>query len=838
MEKETYQIIKSPGIGNKGEPIKIRANFFEVTKIPKMRITHYDITISPEVPPRLNRKVFERFSKDNQDALGGVKPVYDGKFNMFTHKQLPFESKSFEVKLDKGSAPVSKTRPPEIFKIAIKKARDIDMNDLFQFLNAKGKMTNNCKMAINAMDIIISHEVSAKYPTVRNSFYTSHEAASLRGGIEAWQGYYQSARPTRGKMMINIDLSSTAFYEGGPLIQMVARILGLRSPNDLRRGLSDKDHQKVERRIKNLRISDNHRPEYRRKFKILKLSQNSASDTTFDGDNGNKIDVKTYFQNKYKKRLLYPFLPCVVVRNDNNLPIEVCDVIPEQRYMRKLDKDLTEDMMNFSRQNPNVRANKIHAGLNILNYKNNAYLKQFGMEISNEMTVVNARILPTPTIQYHQSSRENRVRPNGGSWNLRDKKVINGATLSSWSILSFLNSRFLPDQVIRLFVRELIITCKDTGMTITEHEPPICRENPIGDTEGSLKKAWVMARDKARGVKPQLILCILPSNGIDLYAKIKLVSDTIIGVATQCVQSTHTRKPKKQYCANVCLKMNVKLGGENSFLVPEHIQFLADEPTILMGADVTHPSPGDTESPSYAALCGSLNVKASRYAASLRVQRGGTEIITDLENMVKELLKAFYQTCGKKPKKILFYRDGVSESQFMEVLDSELTAIKAACHSLEANYKPSITFVVVQKRHHTRFFPIQGADRTGNCFPGTVVDRDITHPFEFDFYLLSHAGLLGTSRPTHYHVLYDQNGFDANKLQMLSYNLCYVFARCTRAVSLVPPVYYAHLAAFRARLHSPRSTDTESSEASEGGRSAATTFGAVREDLRKVMYFV
>ncbi|MCE8166464.1 MAG: hypothetical protein I3270_02350 [Candidatus Moeniiplasma glomeromycotorum] len=59
--------------------------------------------------------------------------------------------------------------------------------------------------------------------------------------------------------------------------------------------------------------------------------------------------------------------------------------------------------------------------------------------------------------------------------------------------------------------------------------------------------------------------------------------------------------------------------------------------------------------------------------------------------------------------------------------------ITAACHSLEANYKPTITFVVVQKRHHTRFFPIQGADRTGNCFPGTVVDRDITHPFEFDF---------------------------------------------------------------------------------------------------------
>ena len=32
----------------------------------------------------------------------------------------------------------------------------------------------------------------------------------------------------------------------------------------------------------------------------------------------------------------------------------------------------------------------------------------------------------------------------------------------------------------------------------------------------------------------------------------------------------------------------------------------------------------------------------------------------------------------------------------------ELTAIREACIKLEADYKPGITFVVVQKRHHTR----------------------------------------------------------------------------------------------------------------------------------------
>jgi hypothetical protein len=55
----------------------------------------------------------------------------------------------------------------------------------------------------------------------------------------------------------------------------------------------------------------------------------------------------------------------------------------------------------------------------------------------------------------------------------------------------------------------------------------------------------------------------------------------------------------------------------------------------------------------------------------------------------------------------------------------------------------------------SRFFPQNERDgdpKTGNCPAGTVVDRDVGHPTEFDFYLQSHGGLLGTSRPAHYSV--------------------------------------------------------------------------------------
>lgn len=53
----------------------------------------------------------------------------------------------------------------------------------------------------------------------------------------------------------------------------------------------------------------------------------------------------------------------------------------------------------------------------------------------------------------------------------------------------------------------------------------------------------------------------------------------------------------------------------------------------------------------------------------------------------------------------------------------------------------------------SRFFPLpREGDRSGNCSAGTVVDQDVTHPTDHDFYLLSHAGILGTSRPAHYSV--------------------------------------------------------------------------------------
>ena len=101
-------------------------------------------------------------------------------------------------------------------------------------------------------------------------------------------------------------------------------------------------------------------------------------------------------------------------------------------------------------------------------------------------------------------------------------------------------------------------------------------------------------------------------------------------------------------------------------------------------------------------MVGSFDAKATRYATTIRFQTSRMEIISSLKDMVQELLKIFYKETRKKPGRILFYRDGVSEGQFEDVLKYEVDAIRKACTALEVTYKPTITFVVVQKRHHAR----------------------------------------------------------------------------------------------------------------------------------------
>ncbi|KAG9326406.1 hypothetical protein KVV02_008026 [Mortierella alpina] len=852
MSLQITPYVKRPGVGEKGVAMQVRSNYFEITQLPDTIIYHYDVTITPDVPPPVNRRVYEQFQTQYRDSdLGGVRPVYDGRKNIFAPVAFPFESRTFKMLLTEESRA---RRQPNEFTIKVKKAATINLEELHRFLTGRSALTNNCLTAIMSLDVLIRHQPAMLYATIGRAFYTPQGKQLLNGPLEAWRGYYQSVRATAGKMMINVDITASAFYQSGSLLEMAVKILNKRSPDDLRGTAASMNWQKVERQIKGLRITVTHRERTKREFKIFNLTKTAAKDTRFtlssppgaagaggEAQPGGETDIVSYFKSTYNITLSYPMLPCVSAGKNLLLPMELCSVVSGQRYMKKLDERQTADMIKFTTQTPTVRLNTIKNGLQILNYHNNEFMRDFGMKVSAQMATVRARALPVPKIMFSSLARENAITPAEGAWNLKNKKLVRTGTLGSWGVVVFASSHDCPKEQINAFLRELIVTCIELGVKIPNKSPPIIYTNPHGDLESSLKAAWVQTGNAVKS-QPQLLMCMLPNTGTPLYAEIKRITDTILGVCSQCLQLSNTRNPKKQYCANVCLKINVKLGGMNSHLPDAMMPFIISKPTLVLGGDVSHPQPGDTTRPSIAALVGSMDNKAARYAATIRVQTARTETIADLSGMIVDLLKTFYQTCSEKPGRILFYRDGVSEGQFAEVLKTEIAALRAACLRLEDGYKPKITFVVVQKRHHTRFFPLdpRQADKLGNCRPGTVIDTEVVHPFEFDFYLQSHAAILGTARPAHYYVLQDDNRFTPDELQGLTFNLCHLYARCTRSVSVVPPAYYAHIVAARARFHKRGETfsDTTSVSSTSSTTSSEEQYMGVKPELMKVMWFM
>ena len=52
----------------------------------------------------------------------------------------------------------------------------------------------------------------------------------------------------------------------------------------------------------------------------------------------------------------------------------------------------------------------------------------------------------------------------------------------------------------------------------------------------------------------------------------------------------------------------------------------------------------------------------------------------------------------------------------LQVLSHELKAVREACLKLEVGYQPGITFIVVQKRHHTRLFCTKKEDQVGGHY--------------------------------------------------------------------------------------------------------------------------
>ncbi|DBA92483.1 TPA: hypothetical protein ACH3X1_002716 [Trebouxia sp. C0004] len=872
-----------PGYCMAGTTVKIKVNHFEV-KCNLTQAFHYDVVMTrPRKGGEAGPSNIEesRSESRKKSKAGGVPsrplPVtvckqvisklaldekwqgwaFDGRKNIYTAKAFmdTNQEHNFKVIVSEPGG------PEETFLVRVKWAATVDIRSLTQFVasKAEGALPQD---AVQALDVALKNGASNHPDCVTLPraffFYDPDVVKPVGGGAEVWIGYNQSLRPCQSGLTLNMDITAAAFLEGQPMLQLIGSTVGMQNVSG---GLNPGQVRSINKAIRGVQVEVDYQGSgsYKRKYRVREIIAKGPFDLVFKNEQaGSEMNVGDYYQSAYKIKL-NPSLPCLNVGGSGRptyVPAELATVKRGQRKL-KLDERQQAQMIREAAIKPLDRVKRIENCLNVQSkVPTDPTVKTFGMQIKGQMMEIQGQILPAPVLQYGQRTVTTDRRP--GSWEPGRYSVP--GKMPSYAIASFADRRG-TENAMNDFIINLLDECAKVGITdISETIPDIAwHEGGNKTVEDTLTTAVKTGANTFGGLKPALILILLPGNGGPIHGLIKIATDHRLGIPSQCfaaakagIDDRFPPDPRKrqQYCGNLVLKINAKLGGQHSLLAsvggaPKLFPH-ENNPFMIIGADVTHPMGFNRSTPSIASVVGSIDRYATRYAERSRLQGHRVEMIQDFKGMVQELLQEFYRNTKKRPERIIVYRDGVSEGQFDAVVREELPQLAAACLGMgdpNSEYRPPITFVVVQKRHHTRLFPARPneGDRSGNILPGTLIDRDICHPTEFDFYLNSHAGIQGTNRPCHYHVLLDENKFGAQELALMTFRLCYLFCRATRAVSVCPPAYYAHLAAFRQRelcqMTDSSASDTESTMSGTGA-DATVEFATCHKDLGATMYYV
>ncbi|KAF2121980.1 Piwi domain-containing protein [Lophiotrema nucula] len=834
-------------LNNLGKELMVKLNTFNVLSTPTKIVHQYDVAWGAETDAT-KRAVIKKIwqSKAVKSAIGEPQNmwIYDGNKLAWCAKRFERDEIRVVVDLDEeenqrraqeGLQPRRARASGNKHKIFIKWTREVPFTSLQAFLDGHISWDNNCIDMVNFLDHVMRETPSQHYTQIKKSFFQRGEQRfDLGGGIEAFKGVFSSLRPVlndklQKNLAVNVDVANGTFWRAQELPRAILQVFNcqmagfqqmfVNSKRDWRASTLKKDLA----RFKRVGVTDTHNPKAPTQWTIDEFVGLDAEDAKFpDPDHeGQNISVRQYFKTKYNFNCT-PKLPVVrmtkkIRKGPVYLPMECLKIDPNQRYNAKLSDRQTAQMITFAVTRPRERWAAVQAGVGLLNWQNDPYLQHYGIKINPQPATVKARQLPLPTVSFAGTSTLKPTDLTAGRWRIDKLRFIgpNEKAITSWGVCVIGGRGGLQQPQVQAFVDNFIKIYKGHGGKFSPHpqkgEKPYIMQGNLAKGGEMIAELWNATGNHFQS-RPMFLMFMVNDRNIDVYRKIKKSCDCRFGVVSQVLQSKNVEKNQPQYISNVCMKVNAKLGGATSFAksttIPKIAPKSASLPTMIIGADVSHPAPGSMsqEAASFAAITCSADATFTRYWAECNTNGNRVEMVTtdNIDKHLGSMARKWIQRTGRgqPPKRVLYIRDGVSEGQYAAVIEEEVRDMKQVFAKAGCKDVPKFTVVIAGKRHHIRFFPDKGGfDQNGNPVPGTLVETGCTHPFEFDWYLCAHVAIKGTARPIHYQCILNEGEYQAMELQQLIFEHSFQYCRSTTPVSLHPAVYYAHLAADRSRAH-------------------------------------
>ncbi|XP_065176641.1 piwi-like protein 1 [Sycon ciliatum] len=741
----------TPQRGTTGEEIPLCANYIAV-KSTTQGVFQYCVKFDPEVD---NRNMRYGMMNEHKDVIGDTK-AFDGS-TLFLPHELSDKTTVVQSKRQTDSQPVN---------ISITLTRIVPHDECHQLYNIVFRRVMRC---LNLKQVGRSH------------FNPNTPIMVPQHKLEIWPGYVTSIQSYDGGLMLMCDVSHRLLRTDSVLSFM----------SDMYSASSRNFQENFMKQIVGTVVLTRYNNKTHRVDDIA-WDMNPLS--TFKDSSGEEICFLDYYRKHYEIKIEDKEQPLLISRVKRLRPrrhgdapdtsleeeVKIC-LIPELCSMTGLtdqareDFRVMKDIAQHTRITPNQRQVAMKKFVDNINATPEARheLTRWGLALDPTMTQLSGRVLPREKILTHHKTLMVNAEADF-SRDVTREKCITAVNLDCWVVVCTQRDRAKATDFIMMMKQ----VGPSFGMAIND-PVTIHLENDRTDT-------YLRSIRQAVQSELQMVVSIFPTKRDDRYNAVKKLCCVESPVPSQCINTRTIGDARKlrSVTQKIALQMNCKMGGE-LWAVEMPVKNL-----MVVGIDTYH----DKQSRSVGGFVASTNQSITRWYSRVCFQERGQELVDGLRGCLMDAIRNYHEINHTLPDRIVVFRDGVGDGQMSTVRDYEVRQLVECFKHFGDNYKPRMAMVIVQKRISTRVF-FRG-HQLENPPPGTVVDHTVTRKDVYDFFLVSQHVRQGTVTPTHYTVVHDTTGFQANHMQRLAYKMTHMYYNWPGTIRAPAPCQYAHKLAF------------------------------------------
>lgn len=747
--RQSMEHVKDSKMGFSGSAIQLTTNHFRLTSRPQWALYQYHIDYSPQMEARRLRSAL---LFQHEDLIGRTH-AFDGTI-LFLPKRL--EHKVTEV--------FSQSRQGEVVKITI------------TLTNELPPTSPTCLQFYNIIFRRLLRIMSLQQ--IGRNYYNPGDPISIpKHRLMIWPGFTTSILQYETSIMLCADVSHKVLRSETVLDFMYSLYEQVGE---------SRFREACAKELIGLIILTRYN---NKTYRVDDIDWDISPQDTFKKADGSEISFMDYYKRQYSQDITDLSQPALIsqprkkrgpggaVQGPLVLIPELCFLTGLTDKMRS-DFNVMKDLSVHTRLPPDRRVKEVGKLIQYITKDDNVQkeLRDWGLKFEPNLHSFSGRVVQAEKIR--QGGKTFDYNPNNADWSkeTRGASLISVKPLNNW-LLVYSSRNY---DVANTLVQNLFKVTPAMGIQMNKAI--------MVETEDRTE-AYLRTLQQKVTSDTQMVVCLLSSNRKDKYDAIKKYLCVDCPTPSQCVLARTLGKPQTvmAIATKIALQMNCKMGGE---LWSVEIPLTR---LMIVGIDCYHDTTSGRRS--IAGFVASLNPGMTRWYSRCVIQDVGQEVVDGLKVCLQAALRTWYTNNQHMPMRIIVYRDGVGDGQLKTLVDYEVPQLFECLKTVGKDYCPKLTVIVVKKRLNNRFFA-HADGRLQNPPPGTVIDVEVTRPEWYDFFIVSQSVRNGTVSPTHYNVIYDNNGLKPDHMQRLTYKLCHMYFNWPGVIRVPAPCQYAHKLAF------------------------------------------